>query len=97
MCVFWFSQPNTQRTHDVRRAFNEMPVVRIDRCGANSDQELIVSWRWFFNVLKFEVSYTIVTIDDGLHRTRRSSGAITDVRRSPVGDEPHQECEQQQH
>ena len=79
MCVFWFSQPNTHCTHDVRRAFNEMPVVRIDRCGANSDQELIVSWRWFFNILKFEVGHTIVAINNGLHGIRRTSGMATVV------------------
>ncbi|KAG0505617.1 MAG: hypothetical protein Udaeo_10250 [Candidatus Udaeobacter sp.] len=95
MCVFWFSQPNTHRTHDVRRALDEVPVVWIEGSGANSDQDLIVIRSRLFDLLQLEIGYAVIAVNDSFHRIRRSSGMATVVRRSPVGDEPCQECEEQ--
>src|SRR5712691_556227 len=52
--VLWFSQPNSE-PHDLGRAFDEMPVVRINGSRANSYQDLIVIRNRLFNVLKLKI------------------------------------------
>ena len=83
--------------HFVRRALDEVPVVWIDGSGANSDQNLIVTRSRLFDLLQLEIGHTIVAINNGLHRVGWCASLAAVVSRSPVGDEPHQECDQQQH
>jgi hypothetical protein len=84
--IFWFTQPYAKSAHDIWRALNEMPVIRIDRHRANLHQDLIIRRDWLFNVFDLEIRQTIIATDDCFHRITRSSVA-TVVRRSPIGDE----------
>src|SRR5262245_53361456 len=77
-----------------RRAFDVMPVERINGSRANSYQKLIVIRDGLFNVRELEIGYTIIAINDRFHCVRRRGViAIAVVSRSPVRDEHEQECE----
>ena len=54
-CVLWFAQPDAHCAHDLGRAFDEVPVIGIDRRRANSDQDLIVIRNGLFNLLKLKI------------------------------------------
>src|SRR5205823_8787174 len=55
-CVLWFAQTNTHCAHDFGRAFDEVPVVRIDGSRPYLYQDLIVIRNGLFNVLKLEIT-----------------------------------------
>ena len=73
-----------------------MPVVGIDRGGVNSDQDLIVVGNRLFDFLQFEISHSIVAVNNGFHRIGWRGGLAAVIGRSPVGDEQKKECEDQQ-
>src|SRR5258707_478121 len=55
-CVLGFAQPDAHCAHDLPRAFDEMPVIRIHRSPANSDQDLIIGWSRLLNLLQLQIS-----------------------------------------
>src|SRR5437899_1535931 len=60
--VLWFAQADSHQTYDLWRAFDEVPVVGIDRSRTNSDQDLIVIGNRLFNVLKLQMGQAVVTV-----------------------------------
>src|SRR5262249_25945503 len=48
--VFWLTQSDAERAHDVGCALNEMPVVGVDGDRVNFDQNLIIFPDWLFDV-----------------------------------------------
>src|SRR5215211_935648 len=81
------TQPDSE-AHDVRRAADEVPIVRIDGNGPDSNQELVVVRHRLGDVHNLEdIGRTVVAIDDRFHLlTLDCAEALTIVRRSPVGD-----------
>src|SRR5262249_49072493 len=92
-CVSWFAQSSDHWPYGLWCAFDEVPVVRIDRDCVNLYQDLVVIRNRLFNLLQLEIGHTIIAINDGLHRIGRSSGMATVVSRSPVGDKRPDECQ----
>src|SRR5439155_23568461 len=83
-CNLWFTQPDDQE-HNFGRSFNEVPVIRIDRCAAHSDQELIVARSRLFNLVDLQIGQPVVAINGGLHRIGRNGGVtFTVVSRGPI-------------
>src|SRR4029077_7490172 len=77
--VLWFAQADSHQTYDLRRAFDEVPVVGIDRGCENSHEELTIIGNRFFAVLKLQMSQAVVAVDKRFHRVSRSSGVTAVV------------------
>src|SRR4030095_13308176 len=89
--LFWFTQPDAHRAHDIWRALNEMPVVRVDRHRVNLDQNLVIIRDWLFNIFAFEFCHAIIATNDRFHRVCWRSRFAALISRSPVGDEQKDE------
>src|SRR5262249_54968390 len=91
--IFWLARSETkEKATDKRCAFDKVPVERIHRNRANSHQKLIIRRRRLFDVLKFEIRYAVIAIDNGFHRIGWShSVAPAVVSRRPIGDKAPQD------
>ena len=66
--VLWFAQthrPSARMSHIPR---TKCPSSGFNGCRANSDQDLIVCRSRLFDLLKLEISYAVVAIDNSFHR-----------------------------
>src|SRR6266545_476694 len=85
--LLWFAHADAHCAHDVRCAFNEVPVERINRGCANFYQKLIVGRSRLFDLLKLKIGHAVVAIHDSFHRICRScSVALAIIGGRPVSD-----------